>query len=217
MKTIKIFCITLGVLFFFYLICSMMGFFSVFKVQTLANEPAQKQGEIFFTTNLIDHNNNDLIVYGIDGQKRIHRLIAQGGDRLEIVDGVTYVNGKNVDKEISLMHTYKIKMEDAAKLNPGDDINPLFIRPVGDGTAMVFAEDKKIEKLKIGAISMNSEKGEDDPYVKKVWGKYNKDFFGPVTVPKGKIFVMGDNRDNSEDSRYIGYINEEDIYGVIIN
>ena len=39
------------------------------------------------------------------------------------------------------------------------------------------------------------------------------DNFGPVTVPKGSLFVLGDNRDHSLDSRFWGFVPLKDVLG----
>ncbi len=93
---------------------------------------------------------------------------------------------------------------------PEDPSRDFVKRVIAVGGDLVEAKDKK--------IYVNG-KAMDEPYVQHTDAKIHpagvdpRDNFGPYVVPENKFLVMGDNRDQSYDSRYWGYVPREDIKG----
>ncbi len=67
----------------------------------------------------------------------------------------------------------------------------------------IFINDKPIEDPYAHFMTKTILKGSVSP----------RDNFGPITVPDNKIFAMGDNRDNSSDGRFWGFVDQKDIRG----
>ena len=63
-----------------------------------------------------------------------------------------------------------------------------------------------------GYLYVNGEKM-DEPYINDAYRSGHLNTFGPAEVPEGQYFVMGDHRNNSNDSRSVGPIDRNMIVG----
>lgn len=74
------------------------------------------------------------------------------------------------------------------------------------------------EKLSEPYVRHTSQQVINHPFPMDKWPPHRfdpraRDNLGPVKVPPGKFFVLGDNRDESYDSRFWGFVEREEILG----
>ena len=150
-----------------------------------------------------DPERGDVVVFRhpVTGRDYIKRLIGLPGDTVQVVDGQIVINDVKVDRQPAGIFTETMEPQ-----------GPFGNRPrcsngaVGDGA--VCEKQRYIEKLPNGVTFSSLEIGEQ-----------RLDNTPVFTVPEGHFFFVGDNRDNSTDSRVrqvrggVGMVPYEDLVG----
>ena len=191
-----------------------------FSVTNSANLPTLRPGRFFFTTNLIKPRKFNFCCYHTvtaeDGPTiRTHRLCGLPGDTIEIKAGTLYVNGQNADARLPLTHLYKIDQKDTFGI-VYDRKLAYTIPPYSD---IIYAplEQLYVQRSQLPCVQYILPPGVRDEAIYQQYKKnWNRDNFGPLRVPPGKLFVLGDNRENAEDSRYVGFIAQTKYVGTIL-
>ena len=192
------------------------NYVQTFRIPTGSMKPSILVGDFILVDKYWPRNNltkqGDIIVFKKDlkyplALDYINRCIAVGGQTVEIKNGNVYIDGDPEGEKVQLGREYE-----EYDLGGGSPIS----LPQLSGelpTADHRAENKQkkerlVEKIKVATPGRKSYVIQHyaDSYVRN-------DSFGPVTVPEGRYFMMGDNRDNSSDSRVWGFLPQKDVMG----
>lgn len=141
--------------------------------------------------------------------------------RLNGVDGSsmypTFVNHDYLVLESNFLYR-NVGRGDIVVLDPPEEAGfagPLVKRVIATGGDVVDID------FDLGIVYVNGEAIEEDYIFEPTYRSYREIGMGleyPVTVPEGSVFVMGDNRNHSNDSRYapLGCVEQSRILGRVL-
>jgi len=136
------------------------------------------------TYHLREPDRGDVVVFHFPLNEDVYyikRIVGVPGDKLQIIDGKVYINGKPCEYRSAGNYIYYEKGE-----KHDGELFYEFLPGKEEG-------EKKHLILKTGIRGDNTE---------------------VIVVPEGKYFMMGDNRNNSYDSRFWGFVDRDKIVGI---
>jgi signal peptidase I len=189
-----------------------------YTISTTSNLPTYKPGSVIVASKLVKPDHNKFIVFKTkDNREWIFRCIGKEGDIVQINHTVLYVNNKVQDEPFA-NNEYFIHNTDLKKIATQVEKNKDVIKHMSDSISVIaltkpevkaYNVNLKICSLPTGHINLNIY----DAF--KAW-HYNEDNLGQIIVPKGYYFVLGDNRHDAYDSRFLGYVEAKDIISTVI-
>jgi len=222
-KGTRIILLVVGIPIFTYMFLGQLGVLKLYSNPSTANEPALKLNSKMLVSNLVKPRIGDFVCFKFKDEEfgsyiKVNRLYGLENDTLEIKNGIVYLNNLNLDIGLNLIHNYKVSTSVFEKLRKEGLINESSTSgKISDELYLISLKDDIAKKFNLTSHRIIENKDDESKYVKEIFNEnWNKDNLGPLIIPKNKIFVLGDNRDNSMDSRYVGLIDKNKVVGVVI-
>lgn len=100
---------------------------------------------------------------------------------------------------------------------PGDTIEMrgkrIIVNGVPAGYETLRVTDEPLAVRGVKALHMEEDTAENRREIQWLGTRGTRDDFGPIVIPVDRFLMLGDNRDNSADSRYFGLVPRERIIG----
>lgn len=187
-------------------LCLRFFVISAYKIPTGSMVPTLKIGDFIFAYKLpygvpipfsdgdrwgkALPNRGDVVVFRYPGNQNVNyvkRVVGLPGDRIAIKNKKLYIN----EAEASYDALGESVIEDL----PGHEYYSAFRETFTNAPVLQSGGAEPASGLSEASSHLVIRNRSDEA-----------DFFGPVVVPPGQIFVLGDNRDSSDDSRYWGTV-----------